>query len=201
METAIKAIETHYAGCRFRSRLEARWAVFFDTARIKWQYEPQGFELPWRLSGRDGTIRYLPDFWLPELRLWAEVKGSLTAAETLRLMNVAAALSAPDGGCGDGYDTIVLGPVPPATARSVPYRLHMHKGELSAAPWPTSASCVGDFLLGDDTGAPRDTAVVAAIGADLLAGHPFPWAASDFAWYFGALTMARSARFEHGERG
>ena len=26
----IKAIETYYKGYRFRSRLEARWAVFFD---------------------------------------------------------------------------------------------------------------------------------------------------------------------------
>lgn len=52
----IKAIETRYAGCRFRSRLEARWAVFFNTLGIRWEYEPEGFELP---SGR-----YLPDFYL-----------------------------------------------------------------------------------------------------------------------------------------
>ncbi len=41
----ITAIETHYKGFRFRSRLEARWAVFFDTVGIEWQYEPQGFEV------------------------------------------------------------------------------------------------------------------------------------------------------------
>lgn len=29
----IKAIDTYYKGYRFRSRLEARWAVFFDAAR------------------------------------------------------------------------------------------------------------------------------------------------------------------------
>ena len=56
----IKAIETEYNGYRFRSRLEARWAVFFDAAKIKYEYEPEGFELA------DGT-RYLPDFYLPEL--------------------------------------------------------------------------------------------------------------------------------------
>ena len=62
------AIETAYAGCRFRSRIEARWAVFLDTLGIGWQYEPQGFDLP---SGR-----YLPDF-LIELGdgFWWEVKG------------------------------------------------------------------------------------------------------------------------------
>ena len=31
MEKSIKPIETNYKGYRFRSRLEARWAVFFDA--------------------------------------------------------------------------------------------------------------------------------------------------------------------------
>jgi hypothetical protein len=30
----IQAIETEYHGCQFRSRLEARWGVFFDRAGI-----------------------------------------------------------------------------------------------------------------------------------------------------------------------
>jgi hypothetical protein len=51
----LTPIETLYAGCRFRSRLEARWAVFFDVFQLKWRYEPDGFRLP---SGRC----YLPDF-------------------------------------------------------------------------------------------------------------------------------------------
>lgn len=63
---SIKAIETHYKGYRFRSRLEARWAVYFDALGLKWEYELEGFELP---SGR-----YLPDFWLPQVKSWAEVK-------------------------------------------------------------------------------------------------------------------------------
>jgi hypothetical protein len=58
MSEPIKAIETRYKGYRFRSRLEARWAVFFDAIDVRWEYEPQGF----RLS--DGTM-YLPDFHLP----------------------------------------------------------------------------------------------------------------------------------------
>lgn len=61
-----KAIETAYAGYRMRSRLEAKWAAFFDAERIKWDYECEGFELP---SGR-----YLPDFWLPEWNSFVEVK-------------------------------------------------------------------------------------------------------------------------------
>jgi hypothetical protein len=41
----IKPIETRYRGYKFRSRSEARWAVFFDVAGIAWQYEPEGFDL------------------------------------------------------------------------------------------------------------------------------------------------------------
>ena len=55
----IRAIETQYKGYRFRSRLEARWAVFFDAMGIKWEYEKEGFDL-----GAQGY--YLPDFWLPD---------------------------------------------------------------------------------------------------------------------------------------
>jgi hypothetical protein len=63
----IKPIETLYNGYRFRSRLEARWAVFFDAAGIEYQYEPEGYVLS------DGTY-YLPDFYLPSMRLYVEIK-------------------------------------------------------------------------------------------------------------------------------
>lgn len=72
-EYKYKPIETEYKGDRFRSRLEARWAVFFDEMKIKYQYEPQDFFA----EGIDGTgYRYLPDFYLPELDTWVEVKPS-----------------------------------------------------------------------------------------------------------------------------
>lgn len=57
MTQTLKAIQTSYAGCRFRSRLEARWAVFFDTLGVEWVHEPQGYTA--------GEHNYLPDFWLP----------------------------------------------------------------------------------------------------------------------------------------
>ena len=58
----IGAIETVYDGYRFRSRLEARWAVFFKTAGIRYIYEPECFRLP---SGK----LYLPDFYLPDVNM------------------------------------------------------------------------------------------------------------------------------------
>jgi hypothetical protein len=65
----IRAIETAYNGYRFRSRLEARWAVALDTLAVRYEYEKQGFDL-----GAAG--RYLPDFWLPDHDFWVEVKGT-----------------------------------------------------------------------------------------------------------------------------
>ena len=73
----IKPIPTTYQGCRFRSRIEARWAVFFDALDVKWQYEPQGFEL-------DGEL-YLPDFFLPGWRAWVEIKGAPPSERELDL--------------------------------------------------------------------------------------------------------------------
>ena len=72
-----KAIDTYYAKRFFRSRLEARWAVFFDALKIEWDYEREGYEL--------GGIRYLPDFWLPgvylrrkaDVGLWVEIKPTV----------------------------------------------------------------------------------------------------------------------------
>jgi hypothetical protein len=68
MTTGLKPIETKYKGYRFRSRLEARWAVFFDALGVPYEYEKEGFDL-----GKTGW--YLPDFWLPGLGYWVEIKG------------------------------------------------------------------------------------------------------------------------------
>jgi hypothetical protein len=65
----MKAINTRYKGYKFRSRLEARWAVFFDTLGIEWDYEVEGFVLS------NGNC-YLPDFFLPTFNggMYVEVK-------------------------------------------------------------------------------------------------------------------------------
>lgn len=64
---SIKAIETEYRGYRFRSRLEARWAVFFDECGFRWEYEPQGYEV-------DGEM-YLPDFLLHDVQRRKDERG------------------------------------------------------------------------------------------------------------------------------
>lgn len=63
----IKAIETKYNGFNFRSRLEARWAIFFDMIGLKYEYEVEGYEM--------NGVRYLPDFYIPSLDRWFEIKA------------------------------------------------------------------------------------------------------------------------------
>ena len=66
----IQAIETHYAGHRFRSRLEARWAVFMNHLNVPWEYEPQGYLV--------NGAPYLPDFLVwpnTDHAFWLEIKG------------------------------------------------------------------------------------------------------------------------------
>lgn len=76
----MKSIETLYKGYKFRSRLEARWAVFFDEIGADWEYEPEGFDC-------DG-VWYLPDFVIHDgackssdsyiKDLYIEIKGCLS---------------------------------------------------------------------------------------------------------------------------
>ena len=65
---AYSPIETYYRGIKFRSKNEAKWACFFDNARIKYEYEPRFFK------GWTGTC-YKPDFYLPQYEKYAEVKS------------------------------------------------------------------------------------------------------------------------------
>lgn len=77
----LTPIPTNYNGYRFRSRLEARWAVYFDNAGIDWEYEKEGYVV--------GGVPYLPDFWLPQVNMWAEVKPmEFTKEETQKLIDL-----------------------------------------------------------------------------------------------------------------
>lgn len=79
------ARETIYNGVLYRSRLEARWAIFFDVIGIPFHYEPKQF------MTSEGF--YLPDFYLPSLRMWVEIKPATqhgpTPEEILKMRDVA----------------------------------------------------------------------------------------------------------------
>lgn len=70
--TGLQPIETRAYGCRFRSRLEARWSVFLTEAGFDWEYEPEGAALD--------AGRYLCDFRVTGpngVHVWLEVKPKL----------------------------------------------------------------------------------------------------------------------------
>lgn len=75
-------IPTEYRGVRFRSRLEARWAVFMDRVDWGWQYEPldlDGYipDFVVRFDGGPLLIEVKPALTLDELR---ESTGKITAS-------------------------------------------------------------------------------------------------------------------------
>lgn len=178
--TIIRAIDTNYAGCRFRSRLEARWAVFFDEMNIGWEYEPQGIEM----STASGRRRYLPDFRLDNGQ-WAEVKGVIDLDGIRKLSGFASGLS----GCGQGNDLVVFGNVPRPFSQAWPVQLHFH-GRLWGVPWGLEPGCP----LGRPRVAIEPTE---EMGVHLIRG--FPFGIPD--WAIDGLNRARSARFEWGESG
>lgn len=77
----MKAIPTEYKGISFRSKLEASYAKTLDELHITWVYEHNGYDI--------GGVRYLPDFWLPDIGTFLEVKGSvIPGAEKARELAV-----------------------------------------------------------------------------------------------------------------
>lgn len=64
----LTPMETRYRGLLFRSRIEARWALFYNKIGVPYQYEAEGYDL-------NGT-RYLPDFWMPRQNCFIEIKGA-----------------------------------------------------------------------------------------------------------------------------
>lgn len=78
--------EASYSSVLFRSRTEARWALFFDLMGWSWDYEPCHYGL--------GALNYLPDFYLPDADVWVEVKGP-TFLDAASMGKVASAAAGP----------------------------------------------------------------------------------------------------------
>lgn len=107
----IQAINTYYAGHYFRSRLEARWACVFNDLGLNWEYEPQGYRV-----GEDRRP-YLPDFRLPDIGWWVEVKGTREYLDTSLLADAVHPTKGlgPDGG---STNILILGPIPDTAGRA-----------------------------------------------------------------------------------
>ena len=200
----IPAIQTRYAGCHFRSRLEARWAVFFDQTGIEWEYEPQGYLV-------DGQP-YLPDFYLPKLGWWVEVKGTEEdlLANQRRIVGAAYGLG----------HLLILGQMPDPRD-GVPFHVLLEKHEdvgkghpgvcvhlTSAAMmavvanhgWSTCTRAAIMAGAAPDWGLPPWRWI--SDGSQPHSGYTYPnlsWGVRGVAHLVAAYAAARSARFEHGE--
>lgn len=179
----IRAIETHYRGYRFRSRLEARWAVFFDAMGIEWQYESQGFMLP---SGP-----YLPDFFLPRWDLWFEVKGKRADDEELEMCRE---LSHKDNGV-----LLAVGGVGDRPLKLFAFECCDSGGgsyefDCAFAKTTSGAACFVASLGRDDRRIVNSEWDDVPHVYDCLS-YMAPWGSAE-----SAVRAARSARFEHGER-
>jgi len=85
MSERTEAKITRYKNIEFRSRTEARWAVFFDGLGINYEYEKELLKLS------DGK-RYLPDFFLPQFNAYLEVKpnsDSIVTEESIKSRQLA----------------------------------------------------------------------------------------------------------------
>lgn len=66
---SVRAIE--YNGYKFRSQIEARWAMIFDELNIEYLYEHETYDL----SHNNRRFGYLIDFFLPKLHRFIEIKN------------------------------------------------------------------------------------------------------------------------------
>lgn len=196
----IRAIETRYKGYHFRSRLEARWAVFFDHLGWGWKYEHEGY-----IIGMPGeTLAWLPDFEVTTRtgqQFYVEVKGDPDFFKDGAWLGRLDWGGGPPGFSWCGYadefsgedkPVLLLGDVPQGDASGTvmhatvvvdckgvcTYRALVTEDGLSTSREVRCGSDVDDFRA---TTYSRPSALPDQVG------H--------------ALVAARSARFEHGQMG
>lgn len=181
--SSLRAIDTCYRGYRFRSRLEARWAVFLDTLRVPWEYEQQGFLL-------DG-VPYLPDFHLPRQGAWLEVKGQDPARGSPELEKICGLARATD----EPVYVAVGDPEQDDLRRVMPQSYLVPGYDWARCPSCTQAAIV-------DRNQFRFLRCAGAGLASLLGCGCFSerdgWSAPGWS-VRQAKRLARGARFEHGE--
>jgi hypothetical protein len=190
---SVTPIQTRYRGYRFRSRLEARWAVFFDAVDLQYEYEPQGYVL------EDlGDAWYLPDFWLPTIGpngMWAEVKADRDNWIGADLMLALCSKHTRFAGT-------ILGPVPYAAGGWPSYdeadetdgwALYFYGGVDRPYFWCACPKC---GRVGFEWRGLADRVTCGCYPPGVVRMHT----ASE-SGILRAYEEARGARFEHGERG
>lgn len=203
MSSGFGAIETEYAGHVFRSRLEARWAVFFDVLGIDWKYEHEGYEVD--------RARYLPDFEFGGL--FFEVKGQPEALrDEVDRMRVILGAHSPLPGFAVGESALILLGSVPLVSDGLPCHrlLQRREGRLQQlwctfAPVGRKWECtpiprgliaeIGGLVFSDDLEANS------ASDGWLVHSHIVPMFGGSNLQLKNAYAGARASRFEHGQKG
>lgn len=168
---------------------------------MRWEYEKEGY----RLSNGEW---YLPDFWLPELRTWVEVKGEMIASAFDTLLIFSKSLRRPTlmvvgapweakvvafDESGDYYETYMAG----MNSRMVLLN------DASLGRWKNRSEYPNKIMLVDDEG----LTYFEFTGCDpdearFITGRIYDSDVdSDWAMrkYESALAASKRARFEFGE--
>jgi hypothetical protein len=75
LTSGVVGVPVIYEGVTYRSKVEARWAVFFDTLGIVHEYE-RSVRMPPSPGDPYSGYEIHPDFWLSDSGVWAEVKSN-----------------------------------------------------------------------------------------------------------------------------
>lgn len=196
----LRAIQTEYKGYLFRSRLEARWAVFFDVCGVAWEYEPEGYDLG------DGLC-YLPDFLLHGVTvnhgyfkkncdIYVEVKGQMNDADAEKINRFYAAGYSENDDWGVSPTAVyVVGNIPDGEdMREILDNLQdaAYKDHHGWPNYYNFATVDGDYFA-------------AYPGVDKHGRFNLFGDDSTYLWHMNkaatqrAFRMARQARFEYGE--
>lgn len=180
----MKAIQTHYKGRIFRSRLEARWACFLDALKVEWDYEPEGFDFG---SG----FRYLPDFYVPSWNVYIEIKPRLRKKDPER---VAARNPCWTLFTNSGTRVLLIFGNPWIGEYEIE---PMGWIELAYSTFGQCRKCSNVWLIEDD----ESRAVMLGTRECRREGDKHPLTGDAAHDIITALRAASSARFEHGESG
>ncbi len=194
------AIPTEYKGYKFRSRLEARWAVFLDALGVKWEYESEGYYLG------DG-IYYLPDFRLHNVSInhghrsrnctiYLEVKGQMNDEDAVKIKRFYEIGRDPENHYKESESAIiVVNNIPDGEDMNEIIRSILKEANNHQNDWPTFFNF--ETIDGDT--------YPAIPGIDLQGTFTLFGYGDNYTWCMDkqaterAYRLARQSRFEHGE--
>lgn len=127
----------------YRSKLEAKHAFFMKFLDVKFHYEPLAFNFP--------SFRYIPDFWIPELDVFVEIKPRYPYVEEIEKCEFVSRL---------GFNIVLLyGTLtPPHSLQSDPIKDYSHENGCRGMGWKKNGERIpgeivwierdGKFMLG-----------------------------------------------------